>query len=915
MSYDVQPAPHQEQNASIEPSQVEPAVGLPLKRPKPAEMLKQLAGHLTTRTKNAASFDAVPSLGDAGLHVGFIDNADGANVRAKPGGEILAKLAPGTRVVLEPAHRDAAGWRYVTAVSFDDASGNATMVRGCVNDALITTNAPEPGAVLYQVAAGDTAQEVVARYYPGLARPGHDLRYFENVLLRVNREQNRKGVQGTNPSDIRLVQGERIWLPSPAYLAKLEPLVDTGSYSGGKFAEAKQVYAEYRERIADVLSSMRVSRSVGREYTEFLVKNQAAIAGIFGSLLLAEAFSWWAIKSKTPIVPMKVVALGLQAVLLGLGVECTRESMVAAEKHGCAWLDISWHADHKSEPLAAASEQFTHMLVQALLVISSLAFTAVKLWTLPKFTPVVAELRAAWSAGAGRTSLGPRPGDIDAVPAGALQVAAEQRIPGIHSGQTPAQARWAPLSGQAAALPPGIPFALGGTGFTPEERAAEGRLEGQIDVLQEVPAVTDVPSALKAFEQAERLAGRLTDDQIARLLMVQSKNPKWARGVSLDGLQDLGGAVRALIDASPHTSLMQRGAFPTFGPARDILGNIFGLDPRSEPKAREGLFRNDIESHGVESVRERIIVWSLLRKMTDIIVDIKLNLKDNPKDEVSSERLSRIRDVWGTDPSQGSKVQSSSPMEGMHVDAVFPASALKPNEFFSFVELGNPNPPILKYAGPGGVLEAIWEVVPSGERHSQSMFLFQQRMVHRVTIPPPNSGPTLPTQPAPTSGSSLDAGATSQPRVIANLDDVRAVIASTWDSIKAREASVVVEGLLGIKIPDSLQKSHSIGLTHLSDLRQSVRDYVDGKSSTIMDAAGNILGQRLVDPSNPGENAVLMIQVMCVPELNNVKSSVDGIARIQIALHLMRLKEILISSTLEQKNRIVDLFPRKAERG
>lgn len=464
------PASQLQQSASIDLEQHEPVIGVSLNRPKPAEMLKHLARHLTSRAGKTASFDSIPPLGESGVHVGFIDNSDGANVRAEPGGKVVARLAPGTRAVLDPAHRDAAGWRYITAVAFDDTSGNAMLVRGCVPSNVVV-DAPEPGALLYQVAPGDTAQEVVAKHYPRLARPGHDLRYFENVLLRINREQNRRGVQGTSASNIRLVQGERIWLPSPTYIAKLEPLVATGSYTGGKFAEAKHAYSDCRERLADVFSSMRISPAVGRQYTDFLFKNRDMVLSIFGSLLLAETLSWWAIKTKAPNVPMKVVALGIQGILLGLGIEATGESFTAAEKHGCAWLELSWHADHMAGPLAAAGEQFTHMLVQALLVISSMAFSAVKLWTMPKFTPVVAELRAGWAAGQGGIKLGPLPGDLDVGPRGAVLPVGEQGFWFRQSGQTIAQQQWAPLSGTAPALPTGIPFAFGGTGLTPSERA------------------------------------------------------------------------------------------------------------------------------------------------------------------------------------------------------------------------------------------------------------------------------------------------------------------------------------------------------------------------------------------------------------------------------------------------------------
>ncbi|MEN9620820.1 MAG: hypothetical protein RL499_1013, partial [Actinomycetota bacterium] len=95
------------------------------------------------------------------------------------------------------------------------------IVRGYVQHFRVTTDLPEPTAKLYQVQSGDTAERLAVQEFKSAVRDGHDLRYYENVLLKVNRDKGRAGIVGSfqapglfggGSNNVQLVAGHRIWL-------------------------------------------------------------------------------------------------------------------------------------------------------------------------------------------------------------------------------------------------------------------------------------------------------------------------------------------------------------------------------------------------------------------------------------------------------------------------------------------------------------------------------------------------------------------------------------------------------------------------------------------------------------------------------------------------------------------------------
>jgi hypothetical protein len=125
---------------------------------------------------------------------GFIDNSKGALIYNKPteaGGERVrdAPLPPAARVFVSGTHPRWKHWWYITAYL------EQAMVRGYVEDFRVTTDLPEPLAELHHLVGGETAEGLAKEKFGGAVTDGHDLRYYENVLLYVNR--GRAGVTGT----------------------------------------------------------------------------------------------------------------------------------------------------------------------------------------------------------------------------------------------------------------------------------------------------------------------------------------------------------------------------------------------------------------------------------------------------------------------------------------------------------------------------------------------------------------------------------------------------------------------------------------------------------------------------------------------------------------------------------------------
>ncbi|HEX3474476.1 MAG TPA: hypothetical protein VHT91_05510 [Kofleriaceae bacterium] len=300
---------------------------------------------------------------------GFIDNSDGANIRTGPaesGGQKVRDqpLPPATRVFVSGTHPTASQWWYVTAYL------DGTMVRGYVQELRVTTALPEPTAKLHQVVGGDTAEQLATNEYGSSVRDGHDLRYYENVLLYVNQQQGRAGIIGSyqDPSilgggsnNVQLVAGHRIWLVSPAYAKALEAVVPSGSLTGGAVAKVKRFVGHLEDILHSVTRSPDHFSEVAGEYAQAIRDHLPEIVGIVAGFVMAEATS--AFLGATPTGVGQIAATVIQLGLSAFGAAGAIQAGAEAIKHAIEWLTIAWTSQGKDDRIAAASKEFLKMLV------------------------------------------------------------------------------------------------------------------------------------------------------------------------------------------------------------------------------------------------------------------------------------------------------------------------------------------------------------------------------------------------------------------------------------------------------------------------------------------------------------------------------------------------------------------------
>jgi len=313
---------------------------------------------------------------------GFIDNSDGANLRTGPAeasGEkvIDAPLPPATRVFVSGMYPGASQWWYVTAFLPDQ------ITRGYVQDFRVTTDLPEPLAKLYQVKSGDTAEKLAVREYKSSVRDGHDLRFYENVLLFVNKERGRAGITGSyqdpgllggGANNVQLVAGHRIWLVSPAFAHALEGVVPDGSLTNGVYAKVKRFAQHIVDIIKSVTQSPHYFGEVAGEYAPIILDHLPEIIGIVAGFVAAEAMS--AFLAATPTGVGQIAAALIQLALAAFGAAGMVQAGIEALKHASQWLTLAWTAKGKDEQLAVASKEFLRMLVS--IAMAALAYTGVK---------------------------------------------------------------------------------------------------------------------------------------------------------------------------------------------------------------------------------------------------------------------------------------------------------------------------------------------------------------------------------------------------------------------------------------------------------------------------------------------------------------------------------------------------------
>lgn len=299
-----------------------------------------------------------------------------ALARPKPAAR-PSPLPPATRVFVSGTHPDTADWLYISATA------PAGVVLGYVQHFRVTTALPDPGARLYVIRPGDTAEAIAAREFKGSIRPGHDLRYYENVLLHVNREVGREGVRGSfqapgitggGSNNVQLVAGERIWLPSPAHARALEDTVPDGSLTNGTYGQVKQVLAHIEDILESVSRAPGVAPEVAGEYLEVIRTHLPEIVAIVGLFIAAESASTLLAVSPTGVGQLAALAIQLiLAVFIGKAVVDTASQAIT---HAEQWLMLAWTAKGDDKQITEASKEFVRMLV--MIAMAALAVTGLR---------------------------------------------------------------------------------------------------------------------------------------------------------------------------------------------------------------------------------------------------------------------------------------------------------------------------------------------------------------------------------------------------------------------------------------------------------------------------------------------------------------------------------------------------------
>ncbi len=312
---------------------------------------------------------------------GFVDSDDGSNIRTRPA-ELLgsipltaAPLPPATRVFVSGHHPQTPDWWYVTAFLPD------SIVRGYVQGLRIATELPEPTARLYQIQPGDTAEGLARKEFSSAARDGHDLRYYENVLLYVNQQHGRAGMRGAyqepgllggGSNNVQLEAGRRIWLVSSAYARALESAVPDGSLTNGAVAKVKRFAGHVEDLLASVTQFPAHLPEVAGEYARAIHDHAAQIVGVLAGFLMAEAASMALAVTPGGQIP----AIMIQLALAAFGAHGAATAAVQALEHAGRWLQLAWNASGREQRIAEASKELVRMLVSV--AMAALAFLGVK---------------------------------------------------------------------------------------------------------------------------------------------------------------------------------------------------------------------------------------------------------------------------------------------------------------------------------------------------------------------------------------------------------------------------------------------------------------------------------------------------------------------------------------------------------
>ena len=296
--------------------------------------------------------------------IGVIKHTDGANLRAQPNpkGPLLQPkpVPPGTKVGVISQTAD--GWSKISL------SNGKT---GFVQTVRVTTDLPDPGSTLVKIPPGSTAIGIAERYYKSVIKPGQDLRFYVNVLERVNRDRGTGAFQGGQV----LKGGNLLWIPSPAYAQTLKGTVEDGSITNGALAKANALMGNSpgANIMRSVLESPTHIKEVLGDTWKVVEKHWPAMLGTTLAFISAEVLVGVLAAAPEPTTITKFAAVGLQGLITAAAGAGAIMAGTAALKSAEAWLRTAWTAGGNASKIKAASKAFLQMIGNLALAVASAA--------------------------------------------------------------------------------------------------------------------------------------------------------------------------------------------------------------------------------------------------------------------------------------------------------------------------------------------------------------------------------------------------------------------------------------------------------------------------------------------------------------------------------------------------------------
>jgi hypothetical protein len=205
---------------------------------------------------------------------------------------ILGELPFNTR--LQVIKKFPGDWYFVSTTNGD---------LGYAGSQYIRTDLPEPTARLHRVEAGlaGTAIAIAERYYGTKAQNwGQDLRFYVNVLARVNRVPVPDTTDGWRA--VHFQAGQVIWVPGQAFAFSLKGIVNSGSYS---------------YNVADFLGLADLIERIGELIEDYEMAIDKSKAYLWESITRhVEEMLWEALKG---LAWTLAIAAGLLAVTTAIG--------------------------------------------------------------------------------------------------------------------------------------------------------------------------------------------------------------------------------------------------------------------------------------------------------------------------------------------------------------------------------------------------------------------------------------------------------------------------------------------------------------------------------------------------------------------------------------------------------------------